>query len=126
MCLTLYEKRAKRYVFQDWLKEFNAQNGTDIKGLVLPVAHPRLNPIEMCWGNAKNHVARSCHNFTMDGVIGLFKEHIAAQGRENFWKKSYVKMVEEMNLYIRADEKILETGGNDDSDDGEDPDDHSE
>jgi len=62
----------------------------------------------------------------MDGVIGLFKEQIAAQGRENFWKKSYVKMVEEMNLYIRADEKILETGGNDDSDDGEDPDDHSE
>ena len=79
MCLTLYEKRAKRYAFQDWLKEFNAQNGTDIKGLLLPVAHPRLNPIEMCWGNAKNHVARSCHNFTMDGVVGLFKEQISAK-----------------------------------------------
>ena len=112
ICMVLYEKRTKRYIYQDWLKEFNSQNGSDIQALVLPVAHPRLNPIEMCWGNAKNHVAQNNRDFTMNGVIASFKERIAAQGRESFWKKSYQKMREEMNLYIRMDEKVFEMESN--------------
>ena len=33
-----------------------------------PPYHPELQPIEICWGVVKNHIARNC-NFTMDNLI---------------------------------------------------------
>ena len=33
-----------------------------------PPYHPELQPIEMCWGIVKNHIARNC-NFTMNNLI---------------------------------------------------------
>ena len=37
------------YLVQDWIDVYNAANGTDIRLLILPVAHHLLNPIELMW-----------------------------------------------------------------------------
>ena len=37
------------------------------KVLRTPPYHPELQPIEICWGVAKNHVARNC-DFTMNNL----------------------------------------------------------
>ena len=38
------------------------------KALRTPPYHPELQPIETCWGVAKNHVARNC-DFTVKNLI---------------------------------------------------------
>lgn len=48
------------------IDELAKQNGHEI--LRTPPYHPELQPIEICWGVVKNHVARNS-NFTMDNLI---------------------------------------------------------
>ena len=47
------------------LDELAEKKGHQI--LRTPPYHPELQPIEICWGVLKNHVARNC-NFTMDNL----------------------------------------------------------
>ena len=49
----------------------STMNGTDIRLLLLPVAHPVLNPIELMWGRIKRYVRDSNCDFTMSHIREL-------------------------------------------------------
>ena len=55
------------YLAQEWIDTFNTTNGTDIRLLLLPEAHPVLNPIELMWGRIKRYVW-DCHTIRMSSV----------------------------------------------------------
>jgi len=57
-----------QYLAQKWINDFNAAHGTDIKFLLLPVAHPILNPIELMWSHLKRHVRQHNRDFTMESI----------------------------------------------------------
>lgn len=38
-----------------------------------PPYHPELQPIELCWGIVKNHIARHC-DFTLSNLISQLEE----------------------------------------------------
>jgi len=111
-----HSKRTKRYKYQDWLREFNEKHGSDIKGLALPAAHPRLNPIERCWGRCKNYVASNNRTFTMEAVKELFMDMVHIMDEEKFWQQSFDSMLEEMKLYEKADNITTQEDETDDSD----------
>lgn len=52
-----------------------------------PPYHPELQPIEICWGVVKNHIARNC-NFTMDKLIKQLNS-----GFERVTRKTCVKII---------------------------------
>lgn len=52
-----------------------------------PPYHPELQPIELCWGVVKNHVARNC-DFTMKNLIDNLED-----GFENVTAETCVKII---------------------------------
>lgn len=48
------------------IDEIASKHGHEV--IRTPPYHPELQPIETCWGVAKNHIARNC-NFTMKNLI---------------------------------------------------------
>ncbi len=48
------------------IDEIAARHGHEI--LRTPPYHPELQPIEICWGVVKNHIARNC-DFTMANLM---------------------------------------------------------
>eukprot|EP00170_Pyropia_yezoensis_P000420 contig_2290_g421 len=54
-----------RYKVQDLARRFN------VNILILPVAHPELNPFEMVWGTVKMALKRANVNFTMAELKAL-------------------------------------------------------
>ena len=52
-----------------------------------PPYHPELQPIELCWGVAKNHVARNC-NFTMKNLSDQLEK-----GFESVTSETCTKMI---------------------------------
>jgi len=52
-----------------------------------PPYHPELQPIETCWGVAKNHIARNC-NFTMKNLIDQLEK-----GFEKVTSKTCAKII---------------------------------
>lgn len=62
------------FQLQQWISDFNATNATDIKLLILPVATPRLNPIEYVWSVIKRYVRTRNTRFTMSSVKALTLE----------------------------------------------------
>jgi hypothetical protein len=51
---------------------WNEDQGTDIKILLLPVAHPRLNHIELIWSRVKTHMASN--NFNDENMMAHIGE----------------------------------------------------
>jgi len=49
-----------------YIDEIARSNGHEV--IRTPPYHPELQPIEICWGVVKNHIARNC-NFTLNNLI---------------------------------------------------------
>jgi transposase len=58
----------KQLRLQVTVNRWNERNQTDIKILLLPIAHPQLNPIEMVWSWVKVEVGKRNKSFTMTSV----------------------------------------------------------
>jgi hypothetical protein len=119
---------APKYQIQQWFDNYNnANNGRDLKVLILPVAHPRLNPIEDMWREIKYYVRMSNFDFNMQRIRTLALAKKATQDSA-IWEKYYQKMLKYAYESWEADEILLEdpTGGDSLAEEGptdEDPDD---
>jgi transposase len=105
------------YKVQAWFDKFNNENpGKDLKVLILPVAHPQLNPIENLWGQMKQHVRKYNFKFTMAKIEELFLEKFKKQTADD-WNKQYQKMLRYAKEQWEADEKLLNEAENEEMDD---------
>jgi len=103
-------KPKPRYLFHEWVKSYNEAHGTNITALLLPVAHPILNPIEMMWGQIKRFV-RSRNRpgdpeQSMETLKSLVLEKRDAQGGEQ-WQASFRHSWRYAIDQWKADEFIL-------------------
>lgn len=96
------------FLAQQWVNEFNASKGSDVKFLLLPVTHPVLNPIELMWSLIKRHVRANNHEFTMESVEQLTKSKVAALDA-TAWKRSVQHSWKYATEQWRADEQILQS-----------------
>jgi len=80
-------KPAKRYKIYDWVRIYNEEKGTDIKINILPIAHPRLNAIELMWNWLKSWVVCNNFDFTMSSIYDLTQERKADLNGE-WWEKA--------------------------------------
>jgi len=83
-----HEMRPKpQYMIWKWTREFNEAHETDVVPLLLPVAHPTLNPIEMLWGQIKQFVAANNGRCNMELIAELTRAKQHEQGSEA-WQNS--------------------------------------
>ena len=118
-----FEMKPKpQYMVHEWTKAFNAAHGTNITVLLLPVAHPVLNPIELIWNQLKRHVRQENHEFDMAKIRELAFAKQESLGAED-WKAA----CEHSHAYAldqwAADEMILQEdeGAQEEEEDVEDP-----
>ena len=105
----LASKPKAQYLVHEWAREFNAASGTNITVLLLPVAHPALNPIEVMWGQIKRYVRDNNHTFKMDEIAHLAKERKEQQGSDA-WTAAFKHTWDYAVSQWRADELLLEEG----------------
>ena len=67
----------KRMKIEDLIIDWNTNNNTDIRFLILPIAIPQLNPIEMVWSWIKNYVGSHNHDFKMGTIHTLVTARVA-------------------------------------------------
>ena len=90
-----------------WTREFNAAEGTDVRVLVLPVAHPELNPIEMQWGDIKRYVRQRNSDCNMQSIRLLAQERQAQQTKES-WEKVHDHMLKFASTQWESDEIVAD------------------
>ena len=75
-----------------------------VKILILPVAHPELNPIELVWSQLKQHLKKKNVDYSLTNVEKLAKEFFA-DFENSKWKKcvDHVKKIEDEYLEIADD-----------------------
>ena len=61
----------------------STMNGTDIRLLLLPVAHPVLNPIELMWGQIKRYVRDNNCDFTITHIRELAEQKYRSKIQEH-------------------------------------------
>ena len=105
-----------RYLVQDWI---DAANGTDIRLLILPVAHPMLNPIELMWGQIKRYVRENNREFTMSHIKQPAEDKIRQQDAAS-WGASYRHTWKYATQQWQADEMLLEDSEDTSEDEDED------
>ncbi len=72
--------------------EWNAEHGTDIRILFLPIAHPQLNPIEMMWCDVKSYVSKNNFQDTnMMPRIKVLAEYAVNNVDPTLWEKFYLR-----------------------------------
>ena len=115
------------YLAQEWVDTFNTMNGTDIRLLLLPVAHPVLNPIELMWGQIKRYVRDNNCDFTMSHIRELAEQKIQEQD-SRAWNASFQHTWKYATQQWQADEMLLEDeeGSADDEESHGDQDDDQE
>ena len=124
-------KPKKMYLVFDWVADWNASKGTDIKINVLPAAHPTLNPIELVWCWLKGYVARNNHAYTMPAIRELALARVQQLGPQ-FWYKAvahsnkYVVCYEEYEEADEVDEADAQQHEENDGEHQEDDGDHQE
>jgi hypothetical protein len=106
-----------RYQIQKWFDDYNIENpGRDLKVLMLPVAHPTLNPIEMMWNRIKTWVRKWNKDYTMARVKELVDEARAQQGAAE-WTSVYERMRRYAVDQWEADELLLNEQDGEEEDD---------
>lgn len=103
-------KPAPKYRVHEWVAEFNAENNTDIKLLILPVAHPILNPIELLWGDVKCFVRKNNACYNMEAIRRLAQDRMAS-GQQELWKKSFEHTVKYAETQWQVDTLAIEDEG---------------
>jgi hypothetical protein len=99
-----------QYMVHEWVKTFNAQHNRDIKVLLLPVAHPMLNPIEMMWSQIKQYVRKNNVDYTMPTI-----QRLAHRKQQMQSKSAWTAVFDHMHIYAvnqwTADELLLGEAG---------------
>ena len=112
-----------KYCIQQWFDDYNKENpGRVFKVLLLPVAHPLLNPIEMMWNQIKAFVRKWNFTYTMERVKELALAKKAEQGSVE-WEKQYQRMVKYAILQWEADEILLADAVDEDAEEEEEEED---
>jgi len=106
-----------RYKWQDWVDEQNKKAGWDIRVLLLPIAHPRLNPIELQWAALKFHVKNNNRTFSMPGIEQLAWDKLRDMQTDGSWPAAVANSHKHVKLYWRMDECLLEDAAEEDNDD---------
>lgn len=102
------EMRPKpQYLVHRWCAEFNVAHSSDIKVLLLPVAHPILNPVEVMWSQVKRYVRSHNSDFNMERIKSLAEDIQRAQGPTE-WAASFNHTWRYATAQWMADELILD------------------
>lgn len=97
-----------KYKIQAIFDKYNLANpGRDLKVLILPVATPRLTPVEPMWGQQKFWVRKHNFEYTMESVRVLVMEKYEAQTVED-WRRQFNRMLRYAKEQWEADEILLE------------------
>jgi len=94
------------YLVHQWIEAFNRQHGTDMKMLMLPIAHPQLNPIETMWSHIKRYVRTNNQQYDL-AVIKTLAETMRDTNGQVLWAGSYKRMREFAEQSWRADEELV-------------------
>ena len=78
MNLARENKPNPKFIVQEIAKKY----GVEI--LILPVAHPELNPIEMVWSEIKRKCAQKNLNFKLKEVEQIARQEMANMTAEKF------------------------------------------
>ena len=98
---------APQYLAQRWVDEYNEEHDTDIKILFLPVAHPILNAIEMCWGEMKVYI-RKHNNFEMATLQKLARERVKSAEQKRTWASSFGRTMKYAKEQWKVDMIVIE------------------
>ena len=100
----------------------------DLEILILPAAHPVLNPIELCWHQIKHHVKSKNYQFTMKVIKQLVEEkRDQLDARE--WEKcithamGYAYMFWETDMHVAEERSTQVNTVTDDQNDLQKPED---
>lgn len=109
-----------KFLVQSWVDEFNRKHRTDLKILLLPVAHPRLNPIEDMWNDLKTNLRKENHDCTLSRLRDHVVHHQRLQTKEQWNNCFRKKTLPEAESYMIADE--IDFGPDNESSEEENPD----
>lgn len=99
---------APKYRAQDLADQFE-DGEFSIKILMLPVAHPELNPIELVWAYMKNYVA--FHNFKFNmTAVQEDTEHVLRNVSKEMFSRFCARSMKEEARYREMDEVMDLTG----------------
>ena len=102
-----------QYLVHRWCEEFNRTHSADIKVLLLPVAHPILNPVELMWSQIKRFVRdRNTGTLNMAQIRDLAEQRMRQQGADA-WTASFRHMLRYATDQWKADEEVLEASAED-------------
>jgi hypothetical protein len=92
----------------EWVEEYNKVKKKTIKVLFLPVAHPILNPIELCWGHLKGTVRKlNIGKYEMEELKFLAQECQESEEQRAMWAKSYEHSYKYAVQQWKVDQLIL-------------------
>jgi transposase len=95
------------------VNEWNAMHNSDIRTLLLPVAHPQLNPIELVWSWVKVEVAKRNTAHTMSALHAITVQRVN-EITPDMWNKSCNKSLRTGREYMEVDDEVMESGDEDD------------
>ena len=99
-----------KFQLQHVVDVFNAAHGTDFKWILLPVAHPELNPIEAIWGQIKDHVRKNNATFTMKAVETLANARRAELNDKGNQKAQFKRSFKVLLEYAKKDDVLVDVG----------------
>lgn len=92
-CMIDKVKPVPKLKITEIIEKFNEQHMKTINYLILPIAHPILNPIEVMWAGVKKYVRDNNFNENMERIKNLALEKIEIQnGPDNtaaHWNASF-------------------------------------
>ena len=86
------------------INQWNIDNCTDIKILLLPIAHPQLNPIELVWSWVKTEVGKKNTDFKMSTVKATKTLERINEITPEMWRSSCLKSDEHARQYMEVDD----------------------
>ena len=98
-----------RYEVVRIIERFNLVEQTDVRVLVLPVAHPQLNPIELVWSDVKRYVRSNNFDCDMKKIRALAEARMKEQG-ELLWEANFKHMMSYARKQWAADSQLAENG----------------
>jgi transposase len=98
------------------VNKYNTENNTDIRILLLPIAHPQLNPIELVWSWVKVEVAKRNTTQTMRELHDLTLQRVNEITPE-MWNNSCMRSDKFGREYMEADDEVMHSGDEEDEED---------
>jgi transposase len=101
-------KPSPKFRVVEWVEEYNKKKKSSIKVLFLPVAHPILNPIDLCWGHLKSTVRKqNIGSYEMEELKFKAQECQESEEQRAMWGKSYEHSYKYAVQQWKVDQLIL-------------------